>query len=434
MVPDAVVVMVALPVTANGKLDRKALPEPEWPRANPAGFHAAPRTALQTRLSELWREVLGLSRPVGLHEGFFELGGHSLLGIQLLAKVGAAFDVELPTRALFEAQTVAAMAELIAGLRGVASATSEAHPAGRRLRSSVIPMKTTGRNPPFFCVAPGSGAVFPYFHLASMLGPDQPFYGLEDPRAASPNVRMAGIEDLAAYHVEALREVQARGPFLLGGWCVGGLVAFEMARQLTGAGERVALLALFDCSLATPKTKLSRVPQEIAFALSQVRASVPFIRDNLYLRVSRARARARARARTRGSRVSFWDSMWSKAADKVYTRLLERIDVPYLPSSEEYLAQLDIPAAGRVLAAMSATAEDLARYVAKPYRGRVTLFWPGSGLTAGEAGDATSEWRAHASAVDVRTIPGNHVSIFTLPHIRVLASELRECLAAARRE
>jgi amino acid adenylation domain-containing protein len=429
MVPDAVVLLDALPVTANGKVDRRALPEPDWPRSNSAGAYAAPRTALQTRLAELWREVLGVSRPVGLHDSFFELGGHSLLGIQLLSRVSAAIDIELPMRALFEAPTVSAMAEHITMRR--AGKSPESRAAERRTKS-LVPIHPSGRNPPLFCVAPGTGTVFPYYHLASLLGPEQPFFGLEDPRVGSPQQHLDGVEDLAAYHIEGLREVQERGPYLLGGWCFGGLVAFEMARQLAGAGERVALLALFECSILPQPTRLSQLPREWAFVLTQVRESFPFIRDNLYLRAFKARTRPLNGA----SRLALGQYIRRKAADRLYKELLKRTDLSHLPSSEALLAEMDLPTVSRILATLTAASRDSARYVVKPYPGRLTLFRAGSGLTAVQPGqDSTLGWGAYSKGgMDVHAIPGNHVSIFTPPHVQALAEKLKGCVAAARRE
>jgi thioesterase domain-containing protein len=236
------------------------------------------------------------------------------------------------------------------------------------------------------------------------------------------------VEALAAYHIEGLRKVQPQGPYLLGGWCFGGLVAFEMARQLALAGDRIGLVALIDCSILPPG---ARAPlRELTFTLEQIRASLPLIWDNLYVRASRARGRAPA---GNGSlRAAIAGYVQRKAADAVYRQLRKRADFSHL--SEASLARLDLPAARQFLATVTATARDTDRYVGKPYAGRVTLLRAGSGMTVKNAElDPTLGWGAYAQeGVSVHTVRGDHVSMFTFPHVRDLARELKACLAEAQ--
>jgi thioesterase domain-containing protein len=417
MVPETVVLLHELPLTAHGKVDRRALPAPERLSTSPRGS-VAPMTPLQARLSELWTEVLGLSRPVGLEESFFELGGHSLLGVQLLSRVSAAFDIELPIRALFEAPTVSAMAERLV------RRWEKVEPPVR----SMVPIQPGGSRRPFFCAAPGPGSAFPYFRLASLLGAEQPFFGLEDPRMGTGPGDLEGVEALAAYHIEGLRKVQPQGPYLLGGWCFGGLVAFEMARQLTLAGDRVGLLALIDCSILPPG---ARSPlRELAFTLEQVRASVPLLWDNLYVRAFRMRGRPTAPNGTLRSAIASY--VQRKAADALYRQLRKRGDFSHI--TEASLARLDLPAARQFLTTVTATARDTLRYAGKPYDGRVTLFRARSGMTAKNAElDPTLGWAAYSKEeVSVRTVPGDHVSMFTYPDVQDLARELKDCLDEAQ--
>ena len=227
MVPSAVVALERLPLTPSGKVDRRALPDPEWGGA--AAGRVPPRDGLEAALCALWSETLGAERT-GVLDDFFEVGGHSLAAIRLVARVGDAFGVPLPVSLLLRARTVRGMAEALRD-RGDGAAPSP-----------LVPLRAAGSRPPFFCVHAAAGTVLPYLPLADALGPDQPFYGLE----ALPGAGEAGVEEMAAEYLRAVRAVRPAGPYRLGGWSVGGVIAFEMARQLHAAGEEVELLALLD--------------------------------------------------------------------------------------------------------------------------------------------------------------------------------------------
>ncbi|MES1244270.1 MAG: amino acid adenylation domain-containing protein [Acidobacteriota bacterium] len=224
MVPSAIVELESLPLTAHGKLDRRALPDPE--RGGTARFEA-PRTETERRLAEIWAELLKLAR-VGVQDDFFELGGDSLLSMRLVAAVKQRLGRSLPLAALFETRTVERLALRL-------------EEAGSRPWSPLVPiqpLQTPGSKPPFFCVHPMGGGVQAYLPLAKHLGPEQPFYGLEAGESVS------ALEEMASSYVAALRTVQPTGPYRLGGWSLGGLIAFEMARQIEAAGEQVVAVLI----------------------------------------------------------------------------------------------------------------------------------------------------------------------------------------------
>ncbi|WP_238539735.1 non-ribosomal peptide synthase/polyketide synthase [Corallococcus macrosporus] len=234
MVPSAFVSMQALPLTPSGKVDRKALPSPTLADTRRQEAHVAPRDALELRLVRAWEQVLGVE-PISVRSSFFELGGHSLLAVRLIAALRESLDRPLPLAALFQAPTVE---QLAAWLRREDS--GQASPlvpfdAGRR-----------GTNAPFFCVHPVGGSVLAYAELARLLGPERPFYGLQARGLDGGAPPLDTVEAMASAYVDAIREVQPSGPYLLGGWSVGGVIAYEMARQLRERGEAVGLLALID--------------------------------------------------------------------------------------------------------------------------------------------------------------------------------------------
>ncbi|HSG40643.1 MAG TPA: ATP-binding cassette domain-containing protein, partial [Thermoanaerobaculia bacterium] len=246
MVPARFALLEAMPLNANGKVDRHALPEPELAAAEGA---LPPRSDTERRLARLWEDLLAV-RPVGARDSFFDLGGHSLLAVRLMRAVQAEFGIELPLSLLFEAPTVEALA---AALDRPAAAGGDAAAA------ALVAIQPRGARPPFFCVHPGLGEVMGYRPLAQAIGEGQPFYGLRDPFMASlEGDAFTPVETLASCYVEAIRRVQPQGPYLLGGYSFGGMVAFEMARQLQAAGSTVALLALIDSDSPARLRKLHR--------------------------------------------------------------------------------------------------------------------------------------------------------------------------------
>ncbi|NVJ07525.1 non-ribosomal peptide synthase/polyketide synthase, partial [Myxococcus sp. AM001] len=231
MVPSVVMALAALPLTPNGKVDRKALPAPDALRLESTRAYVAPRDALELVLARIWEELLGTG-PIGIHSDFFELGGHSLLAMRLVSLIRERLGRSLPVVSLFQAGT---LAELASRLRQAPGHVSP-----------LVPIQSGGSLRPVFCVHPVSGNVLPYLELARRLGPDQPFYAFQAPGLEGERAPLETVEAMAATYVGAMRGVQASGPYRLAGWSLGGVVAFEMARQLEQQGEQVEQLMLID--------------------------------------------------------------------------------------------------------------------------------------------------------------------------------------------
>ena len=243
MIPSAFIAVPAFPLTPNGKLDHRALPFPESPSC--AG--ASPQTALEREVAGLWTEVLGRN-GIGVHDDFFALGGHSLLAIRLLSRVRETFGVDLPVRRLFETPTVSGVADFIATQR-----TPE-KPA-KALHSLIAIQRGDARKRPFFLVPGGWGGEMEflvYGMLKHHLGADIPLYGLRARGSDGTAPPHESVPEMVADYVEEIRTRQPHGPYLLGGECVGGVIAFEMARLLEAQGEKVALLVLLDTGRPSP--------------------------------------------------------------------------------------------------------------------------------------------------------------------------------------
>jgi aspartate racemase len=237
-----------MPLTANGNIDRGALPDPDKLRPNLNVPFVAPSTAVEKKLAKIWAEVLGVER-VGIHDNFFDLGGHSLLAARLFIGIKKAFGKELFPATLFNAPTIKQLVEII---RQVGRSAA---------RSLLVPIQPDGSKPPFFWACGYSSDIF----LPRYLGQDQPLYGLLNQCHDGKRAVYSRLEDIAANHLEEIRAVQPEGPYYLGGFCFGGMVAFEIAQQLKHQGQEVAMLFLVD--LATIKNCKALIPEDNRKAL-----------------------------------------------------------------------------------------------------------------------------------------------------------------------
>ncbi|WP_327074620.1 amino acid adenylation domain-containing protein [Kitasatospora purpeofusca] len=236
MVPSAVVLLDRLPLTANGKLDRRALPAPDAPAA---GAGRPPRNPREQQLCELFAEVLGVP-AVGVEDDFFALGGHSLLVVRLAGRIRAVLGLEVGIGTLFQAPTVAALDTALS-----------ADAPGADALDVLLPLRPTapGRRNPLFAVHPAGGLSWCYTGLIRNIPADVPIYGLQAQgvgAATADEPLPATMEDLAAHYVDRLREVQPEGPYRLLGWSTGGIIAHAMAARLEELGCVVELLAVLD--------------------------------------------------------------------------------------------------------------------------------------------------------------------------------------------
>lgn len=233
MLPSAFVFLKELPLTANGKVDRKALPRPEGGRQTSGSRYIAPRTAFEAQLQTIWQDMLGVS-PLGMTDDFFAVGGHSLLAVRLLSRIEVRTGRRLELAALLNGRTIEQVA------RQLGADTAVEYGAG------FIALQTAGARTPFFA----GGSSPKYTDVAKSLGADQPVYRLDlyavqSHRLAQGLKPFRHIEEYATHFLAEILKVQPHGPYRLGGGCEGAYLAFEMALQLQQKGEVVERLVMW---------------------------------------------------------------------------------------------------------------------------------------------------------------------------------------------
>ena len=257
LVPTHFVTLDALPLNANGKIDTAALPIFDGSRPELQGRYVAPRDPVEIQLAEIWSEVLRVD-SIGVHDRFFDLGGHSLLAVRMVALVEKRFGKRLPVAAIFQHRTIDQLAKL---LRDNSRPYTPV--------SSIVEIQGQGSRPPLYFVhGVGGGMFWGYSNLAKHLGNDQPIYAFKS-RGLDGLPEWTTIEDMAANYVADLRSHQPQGPYFIGGYCFGGVVAYEMARLLDAQGQKVALLALINCT--PPNTKYDRPSRTLGWRLKFIR-------------------------------------------------------------------------------------------------------------------------------------------------------------------
>ncbi len=376
MVPTLFVELERLPHTPNGKVDRQALPPPEFGR--PAAGEDAPRDEVESALVDLWKEILSVDR-VGVQESFFDLGGNSILASAMFIQVERRFGRSFPLSLLIEKNTI----------RQLADALREPSPG---IGSSLVAVRTGGSNPPLFVLPGGHGDVLYMRALARHLPPGQPLYGIQAAPVEGDLPDAPRIERIAARYLLDISSVQAHGPYLLAGHSFGGYVALEMARLLLGRGERVALLAIFDTYPPGRRVQTS-------------------LRNRLLIHAENLRAL---------SGKQKLDYIRERSDDFTLRlvrnpRLAGLLHKPGSPQDRN----MAISRAARY------------NYDPPPYPGDVALF-KASERPWYVTWDPMARWPEYVGG-ELRTfsIPGGHDTILFEPHVRLLAQELERCIERA---
>ena len=400
MIPSALVVLDAFPLTANGKLDRRALPEPDGKGAVVSGGYTAPRTEVEERLALMWAEALGLER-VGIHDNFFELGGHSLMATGLFSRIEAEFKRSVPLGSLFRAQTIAELAVTLTNA-----------PVSDSYRSTLVIEGGKSRRPTLFLVHGMDGDVGHWRPLIEHLGSDIDVYGLKLPEIAGTYQPFSSLEAMAAYHVEWIYQTQPDGPYHIAGYSFGGRVALEIAQQLVSAGRPVGLLVAID-SGPFPQSKYDWK----SFSLYRFITNLyNWLADDLLKTPLRELLdRVRLKIKTSARRMGLLSS--DLPASSPLHSLHSWLDLEHLPDQRRSLIETNY------LAWQS--------YLPRAYPGRVTLFRARTRPLLHSLSPDLGWAEIAREGVDIRVVAGHHWSIMVEPNVQNLADQLRTCLKEA---
>jgi len=392
MMPSAFVFLGQLPLTPNGKVDRKALLAMDCGSSRQHEY-VPPRTPLEQKLAAIWAHVLGVER-VGMNDDFFELGGHSLMAVSLFTGIEQKLGRKLPLATLFQATTLEQLANVIQ--------QEEWTPSW----SPLVPMQPLGNKEPFFCIHGADGAVLFYNKLASLFAPDQPVYGLQAQGLDGGHIIHSSMEGMASLYIREIRSVQPKGPYFLGGYSFGGLLALEIARQLREQGERIAMIALLDANnpLMLPRRYT--------------------LRERMVLRM-----RAIANLSLKQKIAFVLNRGWGKLAVIV---LLKKEALKILAYKFNSKHKEVIPVNYRILHVREANNAAADHYQPRVYDGILTLIRaenPNDGFEF----DSKLGWGGLATdGIEIHDVPGEHETMFHEPHVYALAETLRNCIEKAR--
>jgi len=416
MIPTAFIMLDSLPLTSNGKVDRCALKVLDTPSRLIDKAFIAPHTPIESTLAKIWSEVLNIER-VSIHDNFFDLGGNSLLAVRLLERIHKQFERDLPLSALFLNPTIESLASSLCS-------ETDSLPW-----SPLVAIQPAGSNPPFFCVHPIFGVVFPYYELAHHLGKNQPFYGLQPIGIDGESSPLTHIEDMATHYIEALRRVQPKGPYFLGGWSFGGWIAFEMAQQLQKSGDEVALLAVLD-TLAPIKRNLPSLGNGFRFLITTVARYIwPFFLDYFCL----ITAPTKNLINSLTSRFSNFNKFVRWLESNLFSHFILGEAAANIIPEESRLRILSELTIRPMLQVFYANSQATLNYVPQVYPQRITLLRTSVKSSIAER-DPSMGWdELGFGGTEIHLIPGNHLTMLRKPHIQVLAEQLRACIEKAHR-
>ena len=400
MIPARYVEVDHLPLNANGKIDRPALPAPPSERPAGASPYVAPTNALQDSIANVWEELLAVS-PVGIRDEFLELGGNSLLAVQMIERLGDLLGRRISLEVLATASTVEDLS--------LALLDSEA----RDLSAPLVPLQPDGPLPPFYFLHGDYWSDGLYcLPLPQYLDRDRPVY-LLPPAGLDGSAIPKSIEEMAERHLSRLLEVQPRGPYLLGGNCNGGLVAYEMARRLTRAGDRVDMVVVIRASAGEDSL---RFPRRLVRMLGAG------------LGMDGAREGA-AWSETRRL-LKRWEQVPPGERNRRILAKVRREAARLVARNQKESSPPTRTApANRRVAMRDAFMRAAEEYVPLPYPGRVTLFWPEHDPASPEL--AMEGWKQVAGEVDLHVVPGDHTT-FSTRHMPEFGARLRDCLRSTQ--
>lgn len=394
MVPTAFVFIEQFPLTPNGKIDRKVLPSPQEVAPQEAKAYAEPKTEIEKKLAKIWEDVLKVPR-IGIDENFFEIGGHSMLAVTLMVKIEKELGTRLPLSVLFDHSNIEAMAKLLDKREDQVS------------WGSLVPIRSKGSKKPLYLVHGAGLNLLLYTTIVAHLDPDQPVFGLQAKGLDGVDEPLYTIEGIAAYYNEEILKVDKSGSYALAGFSMGGQLAYEMARQLVEAGQKVSFIGVFDTVSENASDMHIPFFKRYYLRLDRLFHQIAWI-TGTFLKMPGSRKFEFAKAK--------YKSIKQKITKDDYKLKPEGVSVGKQSELPKYLHKVH-----------KANYIALEKYILPPYPGRLHLF---------RAMDQKFYikdpvfygWDEFVKEVVILHIPGEHSTIFAPPNDKLFAQELQKCL------
>ena len=395
MVPPLIVLLEKLPLTPTGKVNRRALPEPEAVGQGVEQNYIPPRDSIEVQLVKIWEKVLK-TRPIGMQDDYFELGGNSLLAAQLFTQIEKTFGKKLPLATLFQAATIEDQANILRQDDWVPN------------WSSLVALRSGGSKPPLFCAAPVGGNVLSYHDLMTHLDSEIPIYGLQAIGLDGMQTVHRNVNEIAAHYIKEILSVQSEGPFYLSGSSFGGLVAYEMAQQIHDLGKSVALVVMFDAYGPNYPKRLpstSRLRRKVFKYMRRIDTHISNLRYTDWQ-----------------GRVTYVSVKLPKLYNRFARRVKNKVDQILHPVPRQL---------ARVRTAHMNAARRKKRYMREERRfdGRLVLF-RAEKQPLGIYPDPKLGWSTVVGdKIEVYEIPGHHTSIIYEPRVHILTEKLSQILS-----
>ena len=388
MIPSKFIKMEKFPLNNSGKIDRKKLPVPDENYDLYEKQYVPPRDELDAQLKDIWEKSFGI-KNIGINDDFFELGGHSLLAARIFTQIRKTLNKNLPLAALFRASTISKLSDQIKQENWIQS------------WDSLVPIKLSGTRPPLFLIHGAEGNILLYKALVKHLNEDQPVYGLQSPGLDGKSPILDDVKEMAQKYISEIKSIQPEGPYYLGGYCLGGTIAYEMARQLNQSGDEVGLVALIEtCNIHNNNRR------DITFLLKMLHKieNIIFQVRNIY-------------KSRRKSRLHYF----SEKLDVELNRFKVKLDILYSKLSSVIKSDSESEYRHLLMNKINDAAQNL--YFPDEYNGKVLLFKPIRYFTG--FNDNTLGWKnlitGELKVIEMTCYPRGSLNE---PFVRILAEKL----------
>lgn len=399
MIPQDFIALEDFPLTSNGKIDRRFLSSRNDISLTSFTKYVSAKTILEEKLVTIWQELLGRGQ-IGILDNFFELGGHSLVAMRLIAAVRKKLQIEMTIRDLVSYPTISGLAICL-----------QSESKGSQL---LIPLRETGRKIPLYIVCGTGGTVFKFREFVELLDADQPVYGLQQPSVEQVEMFPETVQGIAAKYIDEILKLNPDGPYSLSGHCTGGIIAFEMAQQLTAAGFTVSLLAMFDTIIEQTHVHNS-IAHHLSFKLKTILRSIwNKTKFQLYLSINHPKQLWEYKIKQAGSLMGY------KSQELEYMNAFNEISAIYEKAAKDYKIQ-------------NYTGDMIAFYASENYyfidrQNNVTY----KKIIYSEK--IKNAWNKFVRSVTIYNVEGEHSEMFEIVNGRKLAKLLQENLNEHNKE